>query len=179
MKKIIYIIGFILLNSNIFAQNDSIVIDSTETNQIIFDSAANQDILVGFCNKEGLRNFPEITESYNKEYENYETYTEFLNQYRDSLLKFDIIIVMGTWCSDSRREVPRFYKIMDELSIPEDNITLICVDRSKKAGNIDLEDYYVELVPTFIFMKGNIEVGRIIEAPSETLESDIGQLISL
>jgi len=144
----------------------------------MIDTNSGQEILVGFCDKEGLRNFPMFMEFFNMEYEKYEPYTEFLEEYKDSLLEFKIIIVMGTWCGDSQREVPRFYRILDELGFPKDQLTLICVDRAKKAEDLNLDDYYVELVPTFIFMKGKVEMGRIIEAPSETLESDMGQIIS-
>ncbi len=34
------------------------------------------------------------------------------------------------------------------------------------------ETYGVELVPTFIFMSGEEELGRIVETPEETLEQD-------
>ena len=49
------------------------------------------------------------------------------------LAKDDITIkiVMGTWCPDSRREVPRFMKMLDIWKFPEVNVTFIGVDNEK------------------------------------------------
>lgn len=38
--------------------------------------------------------------------------------------------------------------------------------------------YNVELVPTFIFMNGETELGCIIETPEGTLEQDAAQILS-
>ena len=49
----------------------------------------------------------------------------------DKTADYRIVIVLGTWCSDSRREVPRFYKIVDALGFPQANILTILVDENK------------------------------------------------
>src|SRR5262245_42073369 len=41
------------------------------------------------------------------------------------------IVVMGTWCADSRKHVPPFYRLMEALHIPEKRVELIGVDRKK------------------------------------------------
>lgn len=178
MKKFVLFFGIILLSINIMAQSDSTIIDTTTFNQVVIDTSMGQEILLGYCNIEGLKNFPETGEQFQNEYDEYEPYLGYLKKIKDSLMEFKIIIVMGSWCGDSKREVPRFYKILDEFGYPTKSITLICVDRAKKAGNLNLDDYYVELVPTFIFMKDNVEKGRIIEAPSESLEADMSEIIN-
>jgi len=88
-----------------------------------------------------------------------------------------ITIVIGTWCPDSRREVPRFMKIADLWGFPHDRIKFIGVDINKVAP---LEDYFqlaIERVPTFIFYKKNIEKGRIIEVPETSLEQDTRNIL--
>jgi hypothetical protein len=42
-------------------------------------------------------------------------------------------IVMGSWCSDSKREVPRFFKIADALQYDTSNVEIICVNRKKQS----------------------------------------------
>ncbi len=39
---------------------------------------------------------------------------------------------MGTWCGDSKRETPRFYKILDETGFNQNNFELITVIEIKK-----------------------------------------------
>jgi len=85
----------------------------------------------------------------------------------------EVVVVLGTWCSDSRREVPRFLRIADLAGIPGDRVSLIGVDRAKKGGDVPVDGYAIERVPTFIFMKDGKEIGRIVETPATTLEGDM------
>ena len=86
-------------------------------------------------------------------------------------------IVMGSWCPDSRREVPRFMKILDQWKFPAGSITYIGVDDSKFSpiGGYDKLD--IQRVPTFILYKNNIEAGRIIENPVTSLEQDMVNIL--
>lgn len=85
---------------------------------------------------------------------------------------------MGTWCSDSREQIPAFYKILDELNYPSDKVTLICVDRKKKGLSNEADGLNIELVPTIIFYRNGEEIGRIIETPQESLEKDLLGIIN-
>jgi thiol-disulfide isomerase/thioredoxin len=99
--------------------------------------------------------------------------TGFLGLIRQSWGNADAIVFFGTWCPDSRREVPHFLKIADSAGVPEGRIRLYAVDRSKK-GPDDLTDKYgIDRVPTFIMLRDGREVGRIVEYPRTTLEGDL------
>lgn len=89
-----------------------------------------------------------------------------------------ITIVLGTWCPDSRREVPRFMKIIDLWGFPLDVIRFIGVDINKVAPLADYEALDIERVPTFIFYKNNSEIGRIIEVPVASLEVDSRDILN-
>ncbi len=90
----------------------------------------------------------------------------------------NITIVLGTWCSDSRREVPRFFKIIDEMQFPQEKIKLFGVNRNKESSDNEIVKLEIELVPTFIFYKDQKEIGRIIETPEELLEKDMWKIIN-
>lgn len=85
---------------------------------------------------------------------------------------------MGTWCGDSKRETPRFYKILEQTDFDENNFELITVNRSKKTPNNLQEGFNIIRVPTFIFYKEGKEVGRYVEYPRETIEKDILKIVS-
>ena len=83
---------------------------------------------------------------------------------------------MGTWCHDSKREVPRFYKILNTLDYDQTNLQIIGLKKDKKGFFNDYSYYKITNTPTFIFFKGGNEIGRITEKPTGSLELQI-QLI--
>ena len=89
----------------------------------------------------------------------------------------EITIVLGTWCPDSRREVPRFMKIVDLWGFPRDKIRFIGVDINKIAPLADYKELGIERVPTFIFYENYSEKGRIIEVPVTSLEQDTRDIL--
>jgi thiol-disulfide isomerase/thioredoxin len=90
----------------------------------------------------------------------------------------DVVVFLGTWCSDSRREVPHFLKIADQAGIPMSRITLFALDRQKQSPDGTAKHYDIDRVPTFVFLKEGEEVGRIVETPKTTLEGDIVAILA-
>ena len=84
---------------------------------------------------------------------------------------------MGTWCEDSRREVPRFFKVLDHVEFPAETTRLVMVDRDKQSGTDAEDGKNIHHVPTFILYKDEIELGRIVETPIESLEEDIFNIL--
>lgn len=142
-------------------------------NKIIFDEAAQQDILYGYCTPQAFSD-PMFESWYNFEYNSYEPQKGVVEKLDPLMNGVSIRVVLATWCSDSQREVPRFLKILSQLNINERaTVELICVNRAKTAIEIGIGSEYVDFVPTFIFSKNGKEVGRIIETPSTSLEEDM------
>ena len=84
---------------------------------------------------------------------------------------------MGTWCPDSRREVPRFMKILDAWNFSPGMLTFIGVDNGKLSPIGEYDQLEIQRVPTFIIYKNNIEAGRIIENPVTSLEQDMVNIL--
>jgi len=89
-----------------------------------------------------------------------------------------ISIVLGTWCPDSRREVPRFMRVLKEINFPADKVRLIGVDNVKFSPIDNYDALGIERVPTFIFYINNSEAGRIIENPTTSLEQDMVNILA-
>ena len=91
---------------------------------------------------------------------------------------FNITIVIGSWCPDSRREVPRFMRVLNAGEFSVDRVKLIGVDREKNSPVENFGSLNIERVPTFIIYKNNIEAGRIIETPTTSLEQDLVNILT-
>ncbi len=87
------------------------------------------------------------------------------------------VVFGGTWCGDTKRELPKFMKTVTLAHIPVTNIELYGVDRSKKSSDGMTDKYRVTNVPTFIVFSGGKEIGRIVEHPEDGIEIDLARLL--
>ncbi len=161
--KTLILITFTLLATSIFAQ---------EFNNKITDEKTKNEILIGLCNKQGFLETP-FTSWFKTEYDAYQPDINIIKQLKPYADKYKTTIIMGTWCSDSRREIPRFLKIMDYAGYSPKTIKIICVDSKMQTTDTDLTIYKIEKIPTIIISDYTKELGRITETPTKKLESDL------
>ena len=89
-----------------------------------------------------------------------------------------ILCFAGTWCTDTHKELPHLIKIMDVGKINFEKITFIGIDRQKLSPRGETAPWNITASPTFIFLKNDQEIGRIVESPKKTLEEDIVEILS-
>jgi len=148
------------------------VIFSQDLNSKSQDPETDKMVLTGYCDRAGLEKdvFGEFFKQY---YSSYDVDKDLAKEIRGMSEGFSILIILGTWCHDSKEQVPRFYKILDKAHWPKDQISQICVNSSKEASSLDVSSYDVQKVPIFIIYKNGVEIGRIVETPMMSLEEDI------
>jgi thiol-disulfide isomerase/thioredoxin len=132
--------------------------------------------LVGIANRFDFQDSA-YKEWFDSRYEEFTTDKQLISEISKHIHQLTIKVFMGTWCEDSRREMPKFYKILDETKFDFNFLQLICVDRSKKHEDLE-KDLNIFRVPTIIFYKNNKEIGRFVEYPRETFEKDILKIVS-
>ena len=149
-----------------------------DPNSSEFDFSEQSTWLLGIITTGQLAREPYSTWSV-KGFDDYQFNSAVINQLLE-INKDDITIkiMMGTWCSDSRREVPRFLRVLNIWQFPIPRVTIYGVDKEKKCPVGDFDKFNIERVPTFILYKNNIEVGRIIETPKTSLEQDMVNILT-
>ncbi|HYU35927.1 MAG TPA: thioredoxin family protein [Thermoanaerobaculia bacterium] len=94
----------------------------------------------------------------------------------------EVTVFLGTWCGDSRREVPRLWRALDAATAaggsPPFQVHYIGVDRQKKEPAAPIANYEIEFVPTIIVSRQGREVGRIVEQSPNGVERDLLALLS-
>lgn len=111
----------------------------------------------------------------------YEPKQKWLDLLASATLKYELVVAMGTWCGDSREQIPRLQAILAALGERSPFVAprLVGVDRSKW---VDRELYpfgQVELVPTIVVTAGGSEIGRIVETPaSGKIEKDLARILA-
>lgn len=97
---------------------------------------------------------------------------------KEKLNSYGLTVVLGTWCEDSHRELPRLFKILETVGYPESKLTLIAVNRKKEAPGGEENIYNIQMVPTIIVQKYGKEIGRIVESTqSGYIERDLLEIL--
>jgi len=109
----------------------------------------------------------------------YNSYSPNIDEFDLSMLdKTEIKVFMGTWCHDSKREVPRLYKILDELNYDYSNFEIIGLKKDKTGYFKDYSRFEIQKTPTIIFYQEGRDIGRIVEEPKGSLESHINNILT-
>jgi thiol-disulfide isomerase/thioredoxin len=124
-------------------------------------------------------------EDWDAEYAAYSPGSEAVTALRERLRGVRLVCVFGTWCADSKREVPRLWKVLDEAGFPMSRLDMYAVASSRftkdmpipeeaLAWSTDVKSWYdVTAVATIIVTRGGKELGRIVEEPEASIEEDI------
>ena len=144
--------------------------------KIIPDEKNGEPLILGYCPVSEM-NDSVFFNTWTPEYNNYQPDFETLDKLEGKLDGVMIQIVFRSTCSDSREQLPRLFKILNELNYDLNSITLIGVNREKKGLSNEAEGLDIQFVPTIIFYKDGSEIGRIVETPAESLEKDLLKII--
>ncbi len=154
----------------------SLVPATTPVTNLEIKNESGQLILAGHGSHSVLQQ-PNYKAWYDQSYNAYMDDAAMVAQLKPLLAKKSIEIFLGSWCGDSKREVPRMLKILQHADMDTANVSLIFVDNStqnyKQSPQHEEKDKNIHHVPTFIVYDGSKEMGRIIESPKMSLEKDL------
>ena len=164
MKKIIFI-AFIGIFTSCNAQQKATAVK---------DQSGH---LVGIADKASFNQAP-YKAWFDQKFEAYNIDAATIASLKTALKGITIKGFMGTWCGDSKRETPRFFKILEQADFQMNNLELVTVNRSKKTPDNLQEGLNIFKVPTFIFYKDGKEIGRYVEYARISLEKDILKIVT-
>jgi tetratricopeptide (TPR) repeat protein len=99
---------------------------------------------------------------------------------KSKLKNSTVDIYLGTWCGDSKKWVPKFIKLWDELGLKRSQLRLIALyndeKRYKTSPDGVEQGQQIHRVPVFIFKSNNVEYARIVESPKNDLITDVAQI---
>ena len=89
----------------------------------------------------------------------------------------EVTVIFGTWCSDSRRDVPRLWRAFDAAGALPFSVKFFGLDRAKTAPGFDKSGNDLQYVPTIVVKREGREVGRIVESTREPIERELWMLL--
>ncbi|MEM9077528.1 MAG: thioredoxin family protein [Bacteroidota bacterium] len=136
--------------------------------------------MVGKITQAGLESEP-YQSWFTPGYDSYVVDSQITKMFKKSLKKHEVKLFLGTWCGDSKREVPRILKILKSCEYPDQKLEIVALDRRKehykKSPTGEEKGWNIIKVPTIIFLKDGKEVNRIVESPIASLEEDMAQIL--
>ena len=134
-------------------------------------------MLVGISDKDSLmkdNTYPWFKDGYER-YKPDNASIRIISEYASSL---HILVFAGTWCGDTHTLLPEFYKTMDAAGVGDAQITLHLLGRDKKTQDGSSDKYAITSVPTFIIIKGDNELGRVVESVKTSIEVEIAGILT-
>lgn len=153
---------------------------------LIFTTTAQQTsadrILYGQITKDSLLEQP-YNKWFSKGFNEYNSNNEIKSKLLNVPTKgISVEIFFGNWCGDSKREVPRFLKVLDEMKFNMANTKMIAVGGSdslyKRSPKGEDKGKGIFKVPVFIVYKNGVEINRINESPVLSLEKDLLSILN-
>lgn len=115
---------------------------------------------------------------FNESYQAYAVDDAQLAAVKDLTQATEIITILGTWCPDCFREVPRLIKLLEKLDNPLIQARYLGVDRSKQDSSGLAAQFEFNRIPTIIVRQGGREIGRIVEQPKHSLQQDLAAILN-
>ncbi|MBI9034914.1 MAG: hypothetical protein JEZ03_10630, partial [Bacteroidales bacterium] len=96
-------------------------------NQMKYDAKLEKEVLVGYCTR-GALTVGEYGQHFQREYGAYQLNKDVVTSLKDDSGNLQLTIVLATWCHDSHIQVPRFFKVLDQMDFKMKSVDIICVD---------------------------------------------------
>ena len=161
-------------NSILYAQVKTPILNQ----QIISESG--QSMLLGHCSISAYKNEP-FANWFIPNFDNYIIDSATIEQIKPLLKKKKMDLFMGTWCGDSKQEVPRIIKILLAAGMDTSNLSIIAVgngvDMYKKSPQGEEIGLNIRRVPSLIVYEKKKEIGRFIEYPVVSIEKDLLRIL--
>lgn len=139
----------------------------------IQNAFAQQDI-IGRTSEEEILKTHRIFDIYTQRYTPDSTSVAYLKELDSPI---HVVVLFGSWCHDSKKHIPEFIKVIQLAENPLLTAEYIGQSRAKSDPEGISDELHLQYTPTLIIYSGDIEIGRIVEEPTRSMEKDLVEII--
>lgn len=140
---------------------------------LIVSAQAQKNIPTGALTRKAIERYSWFEEAYKTYTPDLPTITKLKTALQEQK-QLRLLVILGTWCSDSQQEVPRLLKVLDQCEAPKRFIKMYAVNKRKTRPACIIAAYRVQRVPTVICLDTkHKEKGRVVEHPAQSWEKDL------
>lgn len=135
---------------------------------------AQNAVLIGPVSVSEITENDHVFEVYINRYQPDPEAVNYLSTYTDSV---EIWVFFGSWCRESRKYLPGLVKTLRQADNDKIAVRYIGVDVEKKFPAAFLNMHQIKYIPSVVVLKGNAEIGRIVEKPRKLIETDLVEIL--
>lgn len=165
----------VVLSSSLLAGCSSYSVDLNSLDSHKSHHSTNAHHVGAISPNQLLSSFPVFKD--NKESDPYQFDSVQVKQLAAELDGKQILVVFGTWCHDSQREVPRLLNLLQTFESlenrPDYHLEMVAINQAKDSSEY-INKFGIKRVPTILVLdKDGNEVRRITERPRTSLATDL------
>jgi hypothetical protein len=153
---------------------------TTSYSNIVTVNDNNQTVILGNSSQKLLLLAP-FSKWFVPNYNNYQIDSSSLQALTLAFKKKRIEIYAGTWCGESKVDLPKMLKLLKAAGVDSTQIKLIFLNNTaaqyKQSPQHEEAGKNIVRTPTYIVYNGKKEMGRIIDSPIESFEKDLLKIL--
>ncbi|MAO66341.1 MAG: hypothetical protein CL666_15215 [Balneola sp.] len=88
-----------------------------------------------------------------------------------------LMVFLGSWCRESKKYIPRLMKSLREADAKNIHVEYVGVNAQKNSPESFLNMHQIKYIPTVVVLKGDKEIGRIVEEPQQPIELELMEIL--
>lgn len=134
--------------------------------------------LIGLIQLDEIKKY-KITNQYKHFVDTFSIHKPLLQGLKENMHAKQLFIFGGIWwCGDTRDILGKLLYYTDRLSLADEQVQFVGIDRAKKGVSFLSQIFNVDKVPTIIVLQQGKEIGRIVEfGKTGDWEKELTQLI--
>lgn len=130
--------------------------------------------LIGSVTSDQILESNRIFKVYVERYEPDPIAIEYMQALHDN---YTILVFFGSWCRESTKYLPGLVKTIRLINNDQIGMKYIGVDEQKKFPAEFLKLFDIKYIPTVVVLKDGKELGRIVERPQLSIETELVQIL--
>lgn len=131
---------------------------------------------VGAVQPDDLMQAP-FDEWYESGYNDYAANADTVATLSTALDAVEVEVYFGTWCDDSKQDVPRVIRVLDDAGFSPDRLTMIALSdhpgEFKFSPGGEGRARLIHRTPTIVVTRDGREIGRIVQYALDSIEEDL------
>lgn len=177
MRYLIFLFTLTILTSCSNTLHQTVI--PTYSNSVIINEN-QQTVLLGNCAPHMLLIEP-FNAWYIPNYNNSQIDSSKISALAKAFKNKRIEIFAGTWCGESKADLPKMLKLLHAAEVDSTQIKLVFLNNTaaqyKQSPRHEEAGKNIVRTPTYIIYKGSKEMGRIIDSPVESFEKDLLKIL--